>query len=59
MAMLNAIAVMPFATDIMQTVECFSQGLVCSRSAKPPQTSTTVLPFLYTQQADPVSSPTP
>src|SRR5690606_29031154 len=55
-SMLKQIAVMPFATDIMQTVVGASQGTVIAALRQPPQTSTTVRPSSTIEQAAPTSS---
>jgi hypothetical protein len=57
-SMLKQIAVIPFATDIMQTVVGASHGLVRAPSRQPPQMSTTVRPSLTIEQAAPISSST-
>ena len=57
-SMLKQIAVMPLATDIMQTVVGASHGLRFAPSRQPPQMSTTVRPSSMTEHAAPTSSST-
>ena len=57
-SMLKQMAVMPFATDIMQTVVGASHGTRLARSRQPPQMSTTVRPSSTIEHAAPTSSST-